>query len=96
MLQNIGRPSGNIEDTTRLVEVGAYRYIRHPMYSSLLFLGWGAFFKDPSWMGFALVLIATASLIITAKVEERENIRKFGDDYTQYLNVTKMFVPFVF
>ena len=30
-----------IEATTTLVTVGAYRYIRHPLYASLLFLGWG-------------------------------------------------------
>jgi protein-S-isoprenylcysteine O-methyltransferase Ste14 len=66
------------------------------MYSSLLFLGWGSFFKAPSWMGCALVLVATANLVITAKVEEGENLRKFGDAYTQYLNETKMLVPFVF
>ena len=96
LLRNVGRPSGSIENTTQLVLVGAYRYIRHPMYSSLLFLGWGSFFKAPSWVGCALVLVATASLILTAKMEEWENLHKFGDAYAQYLNETKMFVPFVF
>jgi len=43
-----------------------------------------------------LLFIATASLIITARVEEGKNLRKFGDDYTQYLNETKMFVPIGF
>jgi protein-S-isoprenylcysteine O-methyltransferase Ste14 len=43
-----------------------------------------------------LVFIATASLVITAKLEEGENLHKFGNAYTQYLNETKMFVPFVF
>ena len=43
-----------------------------------------------------LLFMATASLVITAKAEEGENLRKFGDAYTDYLNETKMFVPFVF
>ena len=34
-----------IEKTTRLVTSGPYRYIRHPFYSSLLFLAWGIFSK---------------------------------------------------
>jgi protein-S-isoprenylcysteine O-methyltransferase Ste14 len=84
-----------IEKTTELVTVGAYRYIRHPTYSSLLFLGWGVFFKQPSWLGFSLVVITTFFLTMTAKMEEQENIRFFGDDYKRYLKKTKMFIPFV-
>jgi protein-S-isoprenylcysteine O-methyltransferase Ste14 len=48
-----------IEKTTILVTTGAYRYIRHPLYSSLLFLAWGIFFKAPSWPGGLLALAAT-------------------------------------
>jgi protein-S-isoprenylcysteine O-methyltransferase Ste14 len=36
------------EKTSALVTVGIYKYIRHPLYSSLLFLTWGIFFKNPS------------------------------------------------
>ena len=45
------------EKTTSLVTTGIYRYIRHPLYSSLLFLAWGIFFKFPSLMGFALAAV---------------------------------------
>jgi protein-S-isoprenylcysteine O-methyltransferase Ste14 len=46
LLQIIGKPNENRPDaellefgkTTYLVTVGAYKYIRHPLYSSLLFL----------------------------------------------------------
>ena len=31
------------EKTSSLVTVGAYKYIRHPLYSSFLFLAWGVF-----------------------------------------------------
>lgn len=41
LLRAVGRPEGEIEHTTTLVTGGAYRYIRHPLYSSLLLLGWG-------------------------------------------------------
>ncbi|MGE5074003.1 MAG: methyltransferase family protein, partial [Anaerolineae bacterium] len=42
------------ERTTKLVTDGVYRYIRHPLYSSLFLLNWGIFFKAPSWIGLAL------------------------------------------
>jgi protein-S-isoprenylcysteine O-methyltransferase Ste14 len=95
-LRVIGRPRGYIENTTTLVRVGAYRYIRHPLYSSLLFLVWGAFLKDPSPLGGVLVVMATTALLATAKVEEGEVLAKFGADYAAYIKTTKMFVPFVF
>ncbi len=84
------------EKTAELVTAGVYRYIRHPMYSSLLFLAWGAFFKAPSWPGVALALAATGFLAATAKIEERENLRFFGPAYKTYMERTKRFVPFIF
>jgi len=84
------------EKTTTLVTTGAYRYIRHPLYSSLLFLAWGIFFKAPSWLGGLLALAATLFLTATARVEEAENVRFFGPAYEAYIRQTKMFVPFVF
>ena len=69
---------------------------RHPLYSSLLFLAWGAFFKHPSWVGVSLVLIATFFLTMTARVEETENMHYFDPAYQSYMKRTKMFVPFLF
>ena len=84
------------ERTSRLVTTGVYAYIRHPMYASLLYLAWGVFFKRPFWISGVLVLAATAFLVLTARVEEVEDVRYFGDDYGSYMRRTKMFVPFVF
>jgi len=84
------------EKTAELVTTGVYRYIRHPMYSSLLLLAWGVFWKAPSWSAAALVAAATACLIATAKTEERENVRFFGAAYAAYMRQTRMFIPFLF
>ena len=83
------------EKTAELVTTGIFRTIRHPMYSSLLLLAWGIFFKSPSWPGLALAAAATDCLIATAKVEERENVRFFGPSYKTYMQQTRMFIPFV-
>ena len=88
-------PLLGMEKTTVLVTSGIYRYIRHPLYSSLLFLGWGAFFKDTSWLGGLLAAAATVLLLMTAKVEEAENLRYFGAAYQDYIKSTRMFIPFV-
>ena len=83
------------EKTAELVTTGVYRYIRHPMYSSLLLLAWGVFFKAPSWPGILLGAAATGCLVATAKVEEQENVRFFGPSYESYMKQTRMFIPFV-
>ena len=96
LLRVVGRPKSGIESTTMLVIAGAYKYIRHPLYSSLLFLAWGVFFKAPSILGGILTSVATAFLIVTAKMEEAENIQKFGVEYAAYMKTTRMFIPFLF
>ena len=96
LLRRIGRPSGDLENTTTLVRQGIYRYIRHPLYSSLLWLAWGAFLKDVSALALLLALAASAALVATARVEEAENLAKFGEGYRGYMRTTRMFVPFLF
>lgn len=85
-----------IEKTSQLVTTGIYHYIRHPFYSSLLFLGWGIFLKSISGLGLLLALINTIFLFITARREETENIEFFGEPYQVYMQETKMFIPFLF
>ena len=96
LLRVAGKPEGHFENTTTLVRQGVFRYIRHPLYSSLLFLGWGVYLKDPSPLGSILVLLATAFLVATAKVEEAENLQKFGGDYAAFMKTTKRFIPFLY
>ncbi|MBF0644157.1 isoprenylcysteine carboxylmethyltransferase family protein [Desulfuromonas acetoxidans] len=84
------------ENTVTLVEVGLYRFIRHPMYASLLLLAWGALLKHPVPLTVALAVSTTLFLVATAKVEERENLRFFGAQYQDYCRRSKMFIPFVF
>ena len=95
MLRKFGRPKDVIDDTAVLVTWGIYRYIRHPLYSSLILLAWGVFLKDISVVSFALALVASGFPIAVAKVEEKDDIRKFGDDYLEYIKTTKMFIPFI-
>jgi protein-S-isoprenylcysteine O-methyltransferase Ste14 len=105
LLRMIGRPTAQRDDdeatigfekTTQLVTVGVYKYIRHPMYSSLLFLTWGVFLKYLSWLSALVGLAATLFLAATAKAEEMENVRFFGTPYQTYIKQTKRFIPFLF
>ncbi len=104
LIKVLGKPDHNRQDSTlllfektsTLVTSGIYRYIRHPLYASLLFLSCGVFLKEVSWYSLALTLSAIFFLIATAKADEAECIRYFGQPYQEYMTRTKMFVPGVF
>lgn len=95
LLRIVGKPQGQFENTTKLVTVGVYRYIRHPLYASLIFVGLGVFFKQISWLGGVLALVNLGAIIATAKTEEKEMVRSFGSEYEDYVRQTKMFLPYI-
>ena len=96
LLKRRGAPQGHFEYTTELVTTNLYRYIRHPMYASLLFLGAGAWLKQPLYWPAAIVfVIVVAALFLTARAEEEEMIETFGEPYRAYMRTTKRFIPFV-
>jgi protein-S-isoprenylcysteine O-methyltransferase Ste14 len=104
LLKKIGKPSRDraddelidFEKTSALVTTGAYKYIRHPLYSSLLFLTWGIFLKHLSWPVLALALFSTLFLFLTAKRDEAECLEHFGEAYQTYMKSTKRFIPLLF
>jgi protein-S-isoprenylcysteine O-methyltransferase Ste14 len=96
LLKTRGNPEGDFEDTTLLIKTGAYRYIRHPLYTSLLLFGWGAFLKDPSVLGGVMVFTLILGVIFTAKIEEKHNMVRFGQEYQDYCQETKRFIPGIY
>ncbi|MDP2914189.1 MAG: isoprenylcysteine carboxylmethyltransferase family protein [Candidatus Aminicenantes bacterium] len=88
-------PRGQFENSTRLVETGIYRFIRHPMYGSLMLLGLGIFLKRVTALTSALAFVVVLALCLTALIEEGEMRARFGEDYTAYRRRTKTFIPFL-
>jgi Putative protein-S-isoprenylcysteine methyltransferase len=97
-----GKPDGRneaalykFEKTTELVATGIFKYIRHPLYSSLLFLTWGIFLKRITVELLVVALLSSLFLYLTAVAEEKECISYFGDKYKDYMKRSKRFIPFV-
>ncbi len=84
------------EKTTVLVTHGIFRYIRHPMYSSLIFLDGGLFMKKMTWSTGGIALVAFVLLLLATLAEEMENTRYFGAQYQEYMKRSKRFVPFLY
>ena len=104
-LRQVGGPSSSpalgtnlpFENTTTLVTTGVYRFVRHPLYASLLALAWCAYLKNPfALSSVALTLGVSGFLLATAIAEERENLVRFGAAYDDYMKRTRRFFPFLF
>jgi protein-S-isoprenylcysteine O-methyltransferase Ste14 len=91
-----GKPIKNFENTTLLVTRGIYGYIRHPLYTGLMFLDIGILLKDVSLKSFIPFFISLVFLVAASKVEEQENLAKFGQAYDNYRKATKNYLPFIF
>lgn len=96
LLKNHGKSEKSFENTTALVKSGVYKYIRHPLYCSLLLLGTGVMFKDLTLVTVILGIINAIAIFFTAKTEEGEMIARFGEAYREYMTETKMFIPYLY
>ncbi|MBM3178764.1 MAG: isoprenylcysteine carboxylmethyltransferase family protein [Chloroflexi bacterium] len=77
----------------KLVTHGIYRWVRHPLYSvgTLLFLSFATI--ADSWFIAAMAVLAFILLAIRLPNEEAHLIKKFGDEYRQYMKTTGAFLP---
>jgi protein-S-isoprenylcysteine O-methyltransferase Ste14 len=90
-----GKPDNNFENTSVLVKSGLYRYIRHPLYLSVFLLGTGVMLKQTGTFQLILGAVNLAAIYLTARIEEKEMIARFGDEYRAYMKESKMFIPFL-
>ena len=94
-LKRYGDAVEDWEDTTRVVQEGIFRHIRHPLYASLMCLSGGMLLKDVSLAAVLAFLVTFGFLAAASLVEERENLAKFGDAYREYALSTKRYVPLI-
>jgi protein-S-isoprenylcysteine O-methyltransferase Ste14 len=94
-LKKYGKPDDDWENTTVLIDRGIFRYIRHPLYSSLILLVIGILLKRITFVPLVIGCICIFFLITASLMEERENLVKFGDAYTNYKRTTMRYVPFI-
>lgn len=104
LMKRIGKPEKNrdkktlyeFEQTTELVDKGIFKYIRHPLYASLIFLTWGILLKNPTPELSIVSLVSTVFLYVTAIYDEKECKIFFGDKYSDYMKRSKRFIPYIF
>jgi protein-S-isoprenylcysteine O-methyltransferase Ste14 len=80
-----------------LVELGPYRYIRHPSYSGGLITMFGFGLALGNWAALVFALLALAiAYTYRISVEEAALVTALGDSYKQYVSRTWRLIPFLF
>jgi len=83
----------NTAEIDKIISIGIYGRVRHPMYSGDIVLAWGFFLAFPYLSVLIGVLWLTAVLLFWASLEEKAMTKKFGEEYTKYQSRTPMLVP---
>ena len=96
LFKSIGR---NITSTVKtrkdhkLVTTGPYHWVRHPLYSvgTMLFLSFSL--MAANWFIALTTLLGLVMLMVRLPKEEANLIKRFGDDYRNYMKRTGRLVP---
>jgi protein-S-isoprenylcysteine O-methyltransferase Ste14 len=90
--------TGNVkvQQGQTIVQHGPYRLVRHPSYTGGMMMHLGCGFALANWMA-VLVLFATTAIgyLYRVHVEEKALVSGLGEGYREYMQRTKMFVPYL-
>ena len=76
-----------------LVAHGPYRWIRHPLYTTVAVLATGIPLLTANWFLMIVGPISFALLVIRTRTEEANLVARFGEGYSGYMQRTGRFVP---
>ena len=84
-----------LKEGHELVERGAYRLVRHPIYTGLLTMFFATALALGYLAGFAGALLLFASFWIKLRDEEQLMLQQFPEGYAAYRQRAKCIIPFV-
>ena len=83
-----------LKEGGQLVTTGAYNFIRHPMYTSVLLMMFAVLVASSTLIELLLFIMLIGVLVLKARREEK---LWCGHDaaYTDYQKRTKLFIPYI-
>ncbi len=77
------------------VQVGTYKYVRHPMYTAIILIALSLALSSLSFVAIIIFLLLIYVLDQKASLEEKF-LTKLHPTYKVYAQKTKKFIPFVY
>jgi protein-S-isoprenylcysteine O-methyltransferase Ste14 len=89
---------GDVEPVTdRLIATGPYRWVRHPLYLSMLLVTVGLAVALRSLLGLVIILfVFIPAGLWRARLEEQALGRRFGQEWEDYAAKTFLILPLVY
>ncbi len=78
-----------------MVQQGPYRWIRHPMYASLIIIGIALVADTFTWPRLLILLVLVVDLVVKLRYEEGL-LQNHYPEYATYMAQTKRLVPYLF
>lgn len=80
----------------QLVTSGAYRWLRHPIYTSMfcMLLGTGFLFT-PIWLLLIAIVVFVAGTEIRVRIEDALLLSRFGEQFSTYRRVVYAYIPLI-
>jgi len=91
-----GAAEYQIKKGHELVTRGIYRYVRHPIYFSLILSYTGGLIISQTYLFIPFFFVLLYFAYSRGKREEKILIDKFGNKYLNYRKFSKMLIPFIF
>jgi len=95
---NLGRnltPLPVPKENAALITTGAYRLVRHPIYSGIILMAFGWGLWRHSWLTVCYSLLLLIFFDVKSRFEERLLQERFPD-YTGYQRRVRKLLPFVY
>jgi protein-S-isoprenylcysteine O-methyltransferase Ste14 len=84
-----------VKQDHELILTGPYAFVRHPIYTGVLFGFVGTALAVGQWRGVLAVAIVLAAFWRKLRLEERWMSETFGEDYRRYRARTRALIPFL-
>ena len=76
-----------------LATTGVYEYVRHPQYVGFIVIMLGFLLQWPTLLTLLMFPVLVVMYVRLARIEEREALREFGDQYRAYMQRVPAFLP---
>lgn len=79
----------------RLIMNGPYKWLRHPIYASIIYFSWACVIAYPNKETIGAVLLITLGAYARMLLEEKSLLETY-EEYAAYCKRTKRIIPYLF